>query len=99
MKKKPKIKINANFFIVVITILVCGFLIVKGIMYQPAISAYEKKLQETKAEMEYEEQKIKEIDENSKNMETEEYKEKIARENLGMMKKDEVMFVDISGQE
>ncbi len=99
MKKKPKIKLNANFFIVLATVIACSVCVVKGIKYYSPYFAYERKIEEIKKEKEYEEQKIKEIDENSKNMETDEYKEKIARENLGMMKKDEVMFVDISGQE
>ena len=97
--RMPKIRLNANFFIVLATVVLCSVLVVKGIMYQPAISAYDRKAEETKTEMEYEEQKIKEIDENKKNMDTDEYKEKIARENLGMMKMGELMFVDISGQE
>ncbi|MBQ7985649.1 MAG: septum formation initiator family protein [Clostridia bacterium] len=48
--------------------------------------------------MEYEKQRIKEIDEVSEKVGTDEYTEKVAREKLGMIKSDEIVFVDISGQ-
>ena len=95
----PKIRLNAKFFIVLATVILCSVFIVKGIKEFYPYSVYESKIEEMQKEKEYEEQKIKEIDESKSNMDTDEYKEKVARENLGMMKKDEVMFVDISGQE
>ena len=95
----PKIKMNLNTLIVAVTVIACGFFIVKGISYQPMISACEQKNEEIKAETKYEEEKSKEIDEDKKNIDTPEFKEKVAREQLGMMKKGEKMYIDISSQE
>jgi len=99
MKKMPKIKWNLNTLIVIVTVIICGFCVVKGLGYGPMISAHEQKQEEIKAETVYEEEKIKGIDEDRKNMNTDEYKEKVAREDLGMMKKGEKMYIDLSGQE
>ena len=99
MKKMPKIKMNTSTLIIAVTVIVCGFFIVKGIEYIPTISFYNQKSEEIKAEQEYEQKKIDEIDEDKKNKDTDEYKEKVARENLGMVKKGEKIYIDISGQE
>lgn len=98
MKKMPRIRMNSATLLIVITAVVCVGMIVKAVMYQPVISAYEKRITETKENIEYEEQRIKEIDETSQKVGTDEYTEKIAREELGMIKSDEIVFVDISGQ-
>ena len=95
MKKKPKIKLNIATLSIVLAALVSAGMIVKGAMYQPAISAHEKRKAES---IEYEKQRIKEIDEVSEKVGTDEYTEKVAREKLGMIKSDEIVFVDISGQ-
>lgn len=67
-------------------------------MYQPTIDANEKKAEEIRENIAYEEQRIKEIDEVTQKVGTDEYVEKVAREKLGMIKSDEIVFVDISGQ-
>ena len=98
MKKKPEIKMNITTLIVVLTALISVGMIVKGAMYQPAISAHEKRKAEIEESIEYEKQRIKEIDEVTEKVGTDEYTEKVAREKLGMIKSDEIVFVDISGQ-
>lgn len=98
MKKKPKIKMNAMTLAILVTALVSVGMIAKGAMYQPTISANEKKADEIRESIEYENQRIKEIDEVTEKVGTDEYIEKIAREKLGMIKSDEIVFVDISGQ-
>lgn len=98
MKKKPKIKLNAMTLLIVLTAIVSVGMIVKGVMYQPAIAAGEKRKSELQESIEYENQKIKELDETKEKVGTDEYTEKIAREELGMIKSDEIVFVDISGQ-
>ena len=47
----------------------------------------------------FEEELKKEIDEDRKNIDTPEFKEKTAREKLGMVKKGEKVYIDLSGQE
>lgn len=98
MKKKPKIKMNIATITILLAVIVSVGMIVKGIMYQPAISAHEKRKAEIEESIEYEKQKIKEIDETVEMVGTDEYTEKVAREKLGMIKSDEIVFVDISGQ-
>ena len=40
-----------------------------------------------------------EIDRLKQNSDSDEYIEKIAREKLGMIRKDEILFIDINGEE
>ena len=98
MKKKPKIRMNIPTILIAVTALICVGFIVKGAMQQPAISAHEKRKGEIQESIEYEKQRIKEIDEVTEKVGTDEYTEKVAREKLGMIKSDEIVFVDISGQ-
>ncbi len=98
MKKKPVFKSNVIIGLMIITVLASGTMIVKGVMQQPAISAYDERIAEIKEGIEYENQRIEEIDAVMEKVGTDEYIEKIAREKLGMIKSDEIVFVDISGQ-
>ena len=98
MKKKPKIKMNIMTFSITVAALISVGMVVKGAMYQPTIAANEKRAEEIKESIAYEEQRIKEIDEVTEKVGTDEYIEKVAREKLGMIKSDEIVFVDISGQ-
>ncbi len=98
MKKRPKLKVNIATLSILLAALVSVGMIIKGVMYQPAISAHEKRKAEIQESIEYEKQRIKEIDEVTQKVGTDEYTEKVAREKLGMIKSDEIVFVDISGQ-
>ena len=98
MKKKPKFKMNVITLLFLITAVASFGMIAKGAMYQPAISANEEKALQIRENIEYENQRIKEIDEVAEKVGTDEYIEKVAREKLGMIKSDEIVFVDISGQ-
>lgn len=97
-KKKPAFKLNMMTCLVLITAVVSVTMIVKGIMYQPAINANAERAAEISESIDYENQRIKEIDSMMQKVGTDEYIEKIAREKLGMIKSDEIVFVDISGQ-
>ena len=98
MKKRPVFKINIITCLAALTIIVSGTMLVKGFMQQPAISAWDEKKAEILESIEYENQRIEEIDAVMEKVGTDEYIEKIAREKLGMIKSDEIVFVDISGQ-
>lgn len=89
---------NITTLLFLITAVASVGMLAKGAMYQPSISANEQKAQEIKESIEYENQRIKEIDEVAEKVGTDEYIEKVAREKLGMIKADEIVFVDISGQ-
>ncbi len=96
--KKPKIRLDLIKCLYIVTAVVGCVMIVKGMMLQPAISANAERTAKLSEQIEYENQRIKEIDALTLQADTDEYIEKIAREKLGMIKSDEIVFVDISGQ-
>ena len=98
LKKKPVLKVNIVTCIMVITILVSSVMVIKGFMLQPAISVHSARAEQIREEIEYEKQRIAEIDAMMEKVGTDEYIEKVAREKLGMIKSDEIVFIDISGQ-
>jgi len=74
-------------------------MLIKGAMLQPQIIENQDKITELEAQKTYEEKRGEEIDNLKANADTDEYIEKIAREKLGMIRKDEIMFIDINGDE
>ena len=98
MKKKPAFKLDLMKFLIIITAVISVTMVVKGIMLQPAIAANEEMAAKIRENIEYENQRISEIDAMMEEVGTDEYIEKVAREKLGMIKADEIVFVDISGQ-
>ena len=98
MKKKPVYKLNMMTCLVIITAVASVTMIAKGIMLQPAIAANSNQAGKILENIEYENQRIEEINAMMEKVGTDEYIEKIAREKLGMIKADEIVFVDISGQ-
>ena len=98
MKKKPAFKLDLMKFLIIITAVISVTMVVKGIMLQPAIAANEDMAAKIRENIEYENQRISEIDAMMEEVGTDEYIEKVAREKLGMIKADEIVFVDISGQ-
>ena len=91
----PKIKLNTITIIVVVTVVASVAMLAKGLMYQPTISAHNRKADEIKEDTKYIEEKNAKIDEDTQRVGTIEYTEEIARENLGMIKKDEIIFIDM----
>ncbi len=98
MKKKPVLKLDINTVLIALTVLVSVVMLIKGFMLQPAISASSVRAEALRADIEYENQRIEEINAMMEKVGTDEYIEKVAREKLGMIKADEIVFVDISGQ-
>lgn len=98
MKKQPKFKLNTMTCLIAVTAIVSIAMLVKGFMYQPAIAANKERTAQINESIEYETRRIEEIDAMMEKVGTDEYVEKIAREKLGMVKSDEIVFVDISGQ-
>lgn len=89
---------NMMTCLVIVTAVAAVTMIVKGIMLQPVIAANENRAAQIQEDIEYENRRIEEIDAMTEKVGTDEYIEKIAREKLGMIKSDEIVFVDISGQ-
>lgn len=93
-QKKRNLKLTTLILIAVVL-----FLIIKGIMLQPQITENYDKISELEEQIEYEQQRADEVDALKENVDSDEYIEKIAREKLGMIRKDEIMFIDITGEE
>lgn len=74
-----------------------SFMIVKGALKQPQITQNEAVIAELKEKIEYEKKRTEEVEELKTKVDTDEYIEKVAREKLGMIKRDEIVFIDISG--
>lgn len=101
MKEKPRkstrkrtVKLTTIALLAVVL-----FFIVKGIMLQPQINENYDIQAELEAQIEYEKQRANEVDALKEIVDSDEYIEKIAREKLGMIRKDEIVFVDITGEE
>ncbi len=77
-------------------IVICGAMIIKGIMQQPQILENKAEIAKLSEEIEYEKARQKEVDNVRDSMDTEEYIERIARDKLGMIKANEKIFVDVS---
>lgn len=90
--KKDKKIIAAVFVLAVL------FMLGKGIAEQPQIIRNEDEIAELQAQIEYETKRMEEVDALKEKVNTDEYIEKVAREKLGLVKNDEIIFVDISGE-
>ena len=97
-KEKTKKQKKSNFTIGILVVLVL-FMLVKGIVLQPKITENQDKIAELNSMIDYEQKRADEVDALKENIDSDEYIEKVAREKLGMIRKDEIVFVDISGKE
>lgn len=94
---KPKRKIaggtlGAGVLCAVISLIMVS----RGISVQPEINRDKAKIAELNAQIEQEKQHQAEVDEMNADENNDEYIEKIARERLGMIKSDEIVFIDVS---
>lgn len=96
--KKTKFKMNILTCFVLITLVASVSMVVKGFMLQPIVSANYEKAEQLDYDISCENQRIAEINLMTEKVGTDEYIEKIAREKLGMIRSDEIVFIDISGQ-
>lgn len=96
--RKTKFKMNILTCLVIATAVVSITMVVKGFMLQPIVSANYEKAEKLDVDINCENQRIAEINLMAEKAGTDEYIEKIAREKLGMIKSDEIVFIDISGQ-
>ena len=92
-------KANDKKIKILLLILICCVMVIKGIMQQPQILANKSEIQKLKQEIEYEKNRQADIQKMRENIETDEYIERIARDKLGMMKQNEKVFIDASATE
>lgn len=81
---------------ILILVLVCSGMIIRGIMQQPQIIANKAEIAALNESIEYEKNRQEEVEQMREIADTEEYIEKIARDKLGMIKADERIFIDVS---
>lgn len=96
--KKTKVKIDITKIIMAVTAIVAVAMVGKGFAVSPIIAANNEMAAKIQEDIDKENRRIEEIDLALKNAGTDEYIEKIAREKLGMIKANEIVFIDISGQ-
>ena len=93
-EKKPlnkKISIPA-----VLVVIAVAFFLVKGIMQQPQINDNKEKIDDLTAQIAEQEQKLETLEELKDKVDTDEYIEKVAREKLGLIKENEIIFIDVA---
>lgn len=96
--KKNGIRIDITKMIMAVTAIAAVVMVGKGISVQPIIAANNERAAKIAEDIAKENQRIEELDKAIQNAGTDEYIEKIAREKLGMIKANEIVFIDISGQ-
>lgn len=89
--KKNSIKIK-----LIILVLICSTMIIRGIMQQPQIIENKSEIAQLNESIEYEKDRQESVEEMRDIVDTDEYIEKIARDKLGMIKADERIFIDVS---
>ena len=95
--KKPKKKIDITKIFIAVAIVFGISFVVKGLSLQPVIVTNKQKIEKINAEIEEEKRRNAELDKIIENADSDEFIEKIAREKLGMIKSNEIVFVDVSG--
>ena len=89
-----------KWFFVFISEILKGFgMIFKGLMQIPQINASKAEVAKLTNQIEYEQERQKEIEELKGKVNTDEYIEKMASEKLGLIKSNAKVFVDVSGEQ
>lgn len=78
--------------------LVVVFFLVKGIMQQPQITKNKETIEDLNIQIAEQEQKLNDLEQLKEKVNTDEYIEKVAREKLGLIKENEIIFIDVSGK-
>lgn len=91
--KKRRIRFSA-----IAVFLVIAFLLIKGAMKQPEIIQNQERIEALQGQVEMHEEKLDDLNELSKKVDTDEYIEKVAREQLGLVKENEIIFIDVAGE-
>ena len=97
MKKNMK-KFDITKLLFAVTAIVSIAMIGKGFSVSPIIDSNDKIAAKLSEDIAKEQSRIEEIDATRSMAGTDEFIEKIAREKLGMIKANEIVFIDISGQ-
>lgn len=78
--------------------LVIAFLLIKGIVLQPKINENKEKIGNLNTQITQQQQNLEDLEKLSEKVDTDEYIEMVAREKLGLVKENEIIFYDVSGE-
>lgn len=73
-------------------------MLVQGAMKQPEIIRNKERIDDLKKQVQQHQDKLDDLNELSKKVDTNEYIEKVAREQLGLVKENEIIFIDVAGE-
>ncbi len=82
-----------------ILVLLVGAMTFKGLIQIPQIRAAKAEIARLNTQIEYEQERQKEVEELKNKVNTDEYIEKIASEKLGLVKSNAKIFIDVSGEQ
>lgn len=88
--------LKSTFGIGVLCALAALIMIIRGISVQPDINKNKQVISELEGEIESAKEHQAEVDHMRENADSDEYIEKVARDTLGMVKSDEIVFIDVS---
>ena len=91
--KKRRITVSA-----VVVFLVVIVLLVQGAMKQPEIIRNKELIDDLKGQVQSHQEKLDDLEKLSEKVDTDEYIEKVAREQLGLVKENEIIFIDVAGE-
>ncbi len=103
-KKKKQVKnlfqkANKKKICVALMLCIISVMLFRGLMQIPQIMENKELARELAEQIEYENERQKEIGELKTKVDTDEYIEKVATEKLGLVKKNAKIFVDTSSEE
>ena len=82
----------------VVVSVISGFLLIKGVMQQPKITQNKDEINNLNVQITQQQEKLDDLDELATKVDTDEYIEKVAREKLGLVKENEIIFYDVTGE-
>ena len=97
--KKTNVKLDITKILIAATAITAVVLVGKGISFQPVIASNNEIAAKLAEDIKNETRTIEELNAVIESAGTDEYIEKIAREKLGMIRANEIVFIDLSGQQ
>lgn len=76
-----------------------GSMLLRGVMQYPRLSEQKREISDLNAQIEYENERRKEVEDLKGKVNSDEYIKKIATEKLGLIPNNAKVFVDVSGEQ
>lgn len=98
-REKKRNFVKSTLGIGVLCALAAVIMIIRGISVQPDINQNKQEIAELENEIAAAKERQAEVDHMRENADSDEYIEKVARDTLGMVKSDEIVFIDVSEEQ